>query len=48
MEKLEEQKAKDDEKKQVEALLELKQKKAKFAANRLKETKEKIAKLKQG
>lgn len=48
MEKQEEQKAKEEEKSQVQALLELKQKKAKFAAIRLKETKEKIAKLKSG
>ena len=44
----EEQKAKEEEKNQIQALLALKQKKAKFAATRLKETKEKISKLKKG
>lgn len=46
MENQEELKAKEEEKSQVQALLDLKQKKAKFAATRLKETKDKIAKLK--
>lgn len=48
MENQEELKAKEEEKSQVQALLDLKQKKAKFAATRLKETKDKIAKLRQG
>jgi len=48
LENQEELKAKEEEKNQVQSLLDLKQKNAKNAATRLKETKEKIAKLKMG